>query len=453
MTSRSNKALILIALLAVISLALAFNRESRASETSSSAQQSAFSDQVSAITDPLASENLSPPAVPLNQGIANETCLACHAAPGMRTTLPSGETLVLTVDPEVYAGSVHGRQGYACVQCHTDIRDFPHRPLTAQTRRDVTLLYYQSCARCHQDKYEATLDSVHQKALAGGNKEAAVCVDCHGSHDVTEPDEPRTRIPQTCERCHSQIYAEYSESVHGEALLGEGNPDVPTCIDCHGVHNVSGPSTSPFRLFSPQICANCHADDELMTEYGINTQVFDTYIADFHGTTVIFDQEYPDQGTNTPVCIDCHGVHNMKRVDDTESQVIKQNLLTACQRCHPTASPNFADAWLGHYTPDADRYPIVYFVNLFYKIFIPVVLGGMGVFVIGDAGRRLINRRRSTKQKSAAGDQQSVDQQIDKPASEQSAGVPDHPKDELADRQSEVDNPQTAEPPPQEDSE
>lgn len=336
------------------------------------------------------------PGSPFEQGVANETCLACHGNPGMQTTLPSGEILYLTVDPQVYAESVHGKQGYACVQCHTDIRDYPHRPLTAQTRRDVTLLYYQNCARCHQDKYQATLDSVHQQALAEGNKEAAVCTDCHGYHDVAKPDEPRTRIPQTCERCHSLIYQEYAKSVHGSALIGEGNPDVPTCIDCHGVHNVSGPSTGPFHLYSPQICATCHADKELMAKYGINTNVFETYVADFHGTSVIFAQRYPGQETNKPVCIDCHGVHNMKQVDDAESQVIKQNLIHTCQRCHPAATPNFADAWLGHYTPDANRYPIVYFVTLFYQIFIPAVLGGMAVFVIGDASRRLINRRRKS---------------------------------------------------------
>jgi predicted CXXCH cytochrome family protein len=373
LTSLSKLGLAGLASLFAIVLALAVGGQSNAAQSSSSMD------------------------APPNQSVANETCLACHATPGMQTTLPSGEILALTVDQETYDNSVHGRQGYACVQCHTDIREFPHRPLTAQTRRDVTLLYYQNCARCHQDKYEATLDSVHQVALAGGNKEAAVCVDCHGYHDVTEPDEPRTRIPQTCERCHSSIYAEYAESVHGEALIGEGNPDVPTCVDCHGVHNVSGPSTEPFHLYSPQICADCHADQELMAQYGINTNVFETYVADFHGTTVIFDQEYPDQGNNTPVCIDCHGVHNMKRVDDAESQVIKQNLLSTCQRCHPTAGPNFADAWLGHYTPDANTYPIVYFVDLFYQIFIPTVLGGMALLVIGDASRRLINLRKAAR--------------------------------------------------------
>lgn len=329
------------------------------------------------------------------QGVANETCLSCHATPGMDTTLPSGEILYLTVDPEVFNNSTHGKNGYACVQCHTDISEYPHRPLEAQTRRDVSLLYYQNCARCHQEKYDATLDSVHQQALENGNEEAALCVDCHGYHNVTDPNEPRSKSPQTCERCHSLIYAEYAESVHGSALIGEGNPDVPTCIDCHGVHNVSGPSNSDFHLFSPQICAECHADEELMGKYGISTNVFNSYISDFHGTTVIFEQQFKGQKTNKPVCIDCHGVHNMKKVDEKESQVIRENLLTTCQRCHPSATSNFADAWLGHYEPSLERFPAVYLVDLFYKIFIPAVLGFMVLFVAGDATRRLINSRRT----------------------------------------------------------
>lgn len=345
----------------------------------------------------MASEQPDSLPAPNAQGVANETCLSCHATPGMETTLPSGEILFLTVDPETYNDSIHGHQGYACVQCHTDISEYPHRPLDAQTRRDVSLLYYQNCARCHQDKYDATLDSVHQQALDEGNPEAALCVDCHGYHNVVDPNEPRTLIPQTCERCHSLIYDEYQDSVHGSALIGEGNPDVPTCINCHGVHNVTGPTDAQFHLNSPQICADCHADDELMAEYGISTNIFNSYISDFHGTTVIFEQEVEGQETNKPVCIDCHGVHNMKKVDDAESQVMKENLLLTCQRCHPDATSNFTDSWLSHYEPSLEHFPAVYLVDLFYTIFIPAVLGFMVLFVFGDASRRLINRRREKK--------------------------------------------------------
>jgi hypothetical protein len=344
-----------------------------------------------------ASEPNNSPSATSGQTIANETCLSCHSTPGMQTTLPSGEILNLTVDPEVFNNSIHGKQGYGCVQCHVDITEFPHRPLEAQTRREVSLLYYQNCARCHQANYEATMDSVHSQALEQGNQEAAICIDCHGYHDVSDPNEPISKSARTCERCHSAIFAEYAESVHGSALIGEGNPDVPTCIDCHGVHNVSGPSNSDFHLFSPQLCAECHADEELMAKYGISTNVFDSYVSDFHGTTVIFEQQFKGQETNKPVCIDCHGVHNMQKVNEQESLVMRENLLTTCQRCHPEATANFTDSWLGHYEPDLEHFPAVYLVDLFYRIFIPAVLGFMVLFVFGDATRRLINRRRENK--------------------------------------------------------
>ncbi len=54
----------------------------------------------------------------------------------------------------------------------------------------------------------------------------------------------------------------------------------------------------------------------------------------------------------------------------------------------------FTDAWLSHYEPSPKAFPIVYYVNLFYLLFIPLVLGGMLFFVITDIYRRMKNRRR-----------------------------------------------------------
>ncbi|MES0343350.1 MAG: cytochrome c3 family protein [Anaerolineales bacterium] len=329
------------------------------------------------------------------QDIDNDSCLFCHEVPGKQMDLASGEVLYLTINGVSYITSAHGREGIACVDCHANITGFPHDPISASSIREFTLDRYTLCADCHQDKYDATLDSVHQKSLAGGNLEAAVCTDCHNPHNTQSPHVPRSRIPQTCERCHSQIYELYEESVHGSALIGEGNPDVPTCTDCHGVHSFEGPSDEAFHLFSPQICADCHTDETLMARYDVSTDVFESYVADFHGTTVIlFEETAPDQETNKPVCIDCHGVHNMRSVDDPESQVIKENLLSTCQKCHPDADENFPSSWLSHYQPSRENAPLVYYVNLFYKILIPVVIGGMLIFVISDGIRKMINKRR-----------------------------------------------------------
>jgi predicted CXXCH cytochrome family protein len=328
-------------------------------------------------------------------GIANEYCLSCHDTPGLRTLMPSGEELYIGVDSVMYYTSTHGRLGYACVQCHTDKKEYPHQEKTANTLREYSLQRYEFCKTCHLDKYEATLDSTHQNALDAGNPNAAICTDCHGIHNIGGTPHLRSNTPKICERCHFEIYKRYEKSVHGAALLEEGNPAVPSCIDCHGVHNITGPSTDDsFHLFSPDICAKCHADEDLMSKYGISTKVFQTYLSDFHGTTVVlFEKINPNQQTNKPVCIDCHGVHDMRKVDDPESKVIKVNLLSTCQKCHPDASANFPTSWLSHYVPTPEEAPLVFFVDLFYKIIIPVTIGGMLVFVGSDVYNKFTRNR------------------------------------------------------------
>jgi hypothetical protein len=332
-------------------------------------------------------------------------CLFCHNKPGLVRTLPSGEILSLTIDSGHFTNSAH--RDIFCSECHVSIVTFPHPDLQVNTLREYSVQMYTTCQKCHEEQYTKTLDSVHMRAMAGGNSNAAICTDCHNPHTqavLTSDDgvllpEARLSIPETCARCHSAIYETYKQSVHGTALTQEGNTDVPTCIDCHGVHNIADPTTNEFRLQLPQVCAKCHTDPAIMDKYGISTQVLNTYIADFHGTTVtLFEKTTPNQATNKPVCFDCHGVHDIKRTDDPVYGLqMKGNILLACQRCHPDATTNFPDAWMSHYIPSPTRFPIVYYVNLFYKFFIPAVIGSMVIFVISDIIRRLIERRKGVK--------------------------------------------------------
>jgi predicted CXXCH cytochrome family protein len=323
----------------------------------------------------------------------NETCMGCHGEAGLNVELASGEVLPLTVDHEIYRSSVHG--SLTCTSCHTNIDGYPHPKLTAGDRRSFQMERYQQCRNCHGEQYQASLDSIHARELAAGNRSAAICTDCHGAHNITKPDQPRQKISTSCQQCHSKIYEQYAGSVHGAALLDESNPDVPTCTDCHGAHTQEDPRTAAFRLKSPNICAGCHANGAMMQRYGISTQVFDTYVADFHGTTVtLFERQHPDQETNKAVCTDCHGVHEILAVTDADATVVKQNLLVTCQRCHPDATANFPASWVGHFEPSRTNYPLVYYVNLFYRILIPAVIGGMSLFVLIDFAGRIMRRVR-----------------------------------------------------------
>jgi hypothetical protein len=325
--------------------------------------------------------------------MSNAECLECHEDPTMILPLPSGEQVSLAVDRIVYGTSVHGQLGYACVQCHTDITGFPHPETDFEDARDMTVHMSQTCGECHTDAKGEYEMGAHAALQESGEKTAAVCADCHGSHSTEQFSAGRTAIARACQQCHASIYVAYADSIHGESLLNEFNVDVPTCVDCHVAHNNTGPTTEGFHLRSPELCAKCHANEELMSKYGVNTDVFETYIADFHGTTVsIFERTTPDQETNKPVCIDCHGVHDIQSPERTDSTVYKQNLLSTCQRCHEDATTNFSDSWLNHYEPDPENHTIVWIVDLFYSIFIPATLGGMALFVVTDFWRSRIKK-------------------------------------------------------------
>jgi hypothetical protein len=333
-----------------------------------------------------------------------EACLDCHGQPGLEMSFPNGDSRDVTIDPRAWEASIHGQTGLSCTDCHSSISGYPHPDIPDRSSRDFTLRLYTSCRLCHEEEFQKALDSVHMRALAAGNKKAAVCADCHNPHvqqRITDPDTgkllpaARLAIPKTCARCHGDIYAQYRQSVHGSALIS-GNPDVPTCIDCHGVHNISNPLTPEFRLASPLMCAKCHTDRQKMARYGLSTAVYRTYVADFHGSTVtLFERRHPDQATNEPVCFDCHGIHDIGNPEDPKKGLeIKANLLVVCRRCHPDATTNFPSAWLNHYIPGPQHNALVYWAGVFYKVLIPSVVGAMALFVVTDFVRRRRDRHR-----------------------------------------------------------
>jgi len=323
----------------------------------------------------------------------NSYCLVCHTDNTQDVFfLGDGTPRSINVNHNILANSVHGEdnpQGaLGCIDCHEGML-FPHQPVIAPNERVYSINKANICLNCHTEQIETLVDGVHYTALADGNLRAATCVDCHGAHDIQPPDEPRAEIAITCGNCHQIVFNEYVESVHGQGL-GAGDPNVPTCIDCHGVHGIQHPTTALFRNRSPQLCADCHADAELMDQYGISTDVFNSYLTDFHGMTVaLFQQKSPDTASNKAVCFDCHGVHNILSADEEGSTIIQENLLATCQDCHPDATTDFPDSWIGHFPTTFESHPFLFLVNLFYDILIPVVLGGFVLLVAIDIFGRI----------------------------------------------------------------
>ncbi len=339
-------------------------------------------------------------ALPARASIPAEQddCLGCHGSdPSQTMDLPSGEKLSLYVDQAVFAKSVHG-EILRCCDCHADKTGYPHDSKPFQTRRDVTVAYYEQCKSCHFANYTKTLDGVHFAVMAKGNRKAALCVDCHGFHDISRPTEPRARISQTCAGCHADVNKVYLKSVHGKGLTA-GNQDVPVCTDCHRAHDIADPRDGSLALRTPEICGRCHTDAKLMARYGLSTKVVDTYLRDFHGMSASLTRGHLKPGEKrdpktlvAAVCTDCHGVHDIARTDDPGSPVVRANLVKTCRKCHAGATDNFPASWLSHYEPSPEKAPLVWAVQLFYRLMIPFMIGGLVLQIALHLWRVVVNR-------------------------------------------------------------
>jgi hypothetical protein len=338
-------------------------------------------------------------ASPLTQETEKQ-CLKCHSDPKLSLILPDGEELSLYVSQDQLDHSVHKAKGIECEACHNGITGYPHPEQKYNSKRELSLNYYKTCEKCHADNYAKTQDSMHAQAAKEGNTKAPICTDCHGYHDTRKLDEPRTRrlmVSETCSKCHTDIAAAYKQSVHGAALTSEDNPDVPVCTDCHGVHNIQDPRTDQFRTQSPELCANCHANKEMMDKYNLSSDVYSIYKRSWHGVDIsVYKARWGAVWHDSAVCTDCHGIHDMRKTSDPDSKVNPKNLLATCQKCHPTAGPNWTGAWTGHNEISLERTPILFYVDKFYTSFTPFILWICIIYVVLQIIHAIVDRVRST---------------------------------------------------------
>jgi predicted CXXCH cytochrome family protein len=331
-------------------------------------------------------------------GLKQETekyCLSCHTDPNKSITLPSGEILSIYIETDTMHQSVHSQAGIECEACHVSITTYPHPSLEYTSHRDLSIAYYQVCQKCHPANYQKTLDSIHAQMAASGNPKAPVCTDCHGIHNIQTPDQPRSRISETCAQCHPAIVEQYKQSVHGAALIEDNNQDVPVCTDCHGVHNIQDPRTAQFRVKEPELCAGCHANSQLMSKYNLPANVYDIYKTSWHGVDLsVYKARWPTIWHDSAVCSDCHGVHDIRKTNDPASHVNPANLLATCQKCHPKAGPNWTKAWTGHNVVSLKRTPSLYYTKVFYAYLVPVILWICVIYVALQIIRASVDRVR-----------------------------------------------------------
>jgi protein-arginine kinase activator protein McsA len=255
--------------------------------------------------------------------------------------------------------SVH--TALTCADCHGGAMEYAvaAEALAAYRRGDSTTFDHGAsfrgkatraevpdrCGGCHADvewmnPYGLRIDQLarywtsgHGKAIKAGDDRAAVCTDCHGSHDILAGVEPASRthprhVPGTCATCHAdkalmddydlpvEVVHEYWRSVHGKLLIEQGDTGAPTCATCHGNHSATPPGFASVGA----VCGQCHA-----------------HAAKQFATSVHASQEF-HKG-----CVQCHGggegrhFHEIERITKPPGLLIERYAHLLTTEPKPTA--------------------------------------------------------------------------------------------------------------------
>ena len=321
----------------------------------------------------------------------DDLCLSCHAG------LTDAAGHAVAADLERWNESLHGSLGIACVDCHLDLDGaaMPHadrlqparcdgchvEPSAGQARGSHAALACsdchgahdmlsaadpqsaihhfaipQLCSRCHgtpEDSPERPSpfeDGIHGEALLdAGLLVAPTCVTCHGSHDVrpsSDPQSPthRSEVTASCGSCHAGLLRLHRDSVHGRAVEADGTGGA-SCVDCHAAHGIASTEADAWQLAVVEECGACHE------------QSLKTYQDTFHG-------QIKDLGfVRVAKCADCHGAHDILALDHPDSRVSAAHVVETCKSCHPGATANYASYDPHADADDVDRNPAVFWAK------------------------------------------------------------------------------------------
>jgi formate dehydrogenase gamma subunit len=250
----------------------------------------------------------------------------------------------------------NGVKAATCLDCHAPGGDMSNilpaaDPKSPINRKNLA----ETCGRCHGDKsamrgsgisdrpFLSYRESVHAQAIARGNLSAAVCTDCHNSHDVAPASNAQSsiakgNIPATCGKCHHTEANEFMQSIHGQAVT-RGVSRAPVCTDCHGIHNIMMPfdknTTAASVAVATDSCAKCHEGVALTQEFGVAGDRVSSYKDSYHGLASKLGSKVVAN------CASCHGVHNILPSSDPRSMISAENLQQTCGQCHVGAGANF----------------------------------------------------------------------------------------------------------------
>ncbi len=213
-----------------------------------------------------------------------------------------------------------------------------------------------SCSDCHDG--EGGLDRLGppHEILARSVHADLDCTDCHSGISLAKvdptSDKPHgERVPRVgaedCGGCHSEEVEVYQK--HGR-LAVKSDPDIPTCWDCHGAHDVLSSSDKESHVHPtnlPTTCRNCHADVDLVKRHEwLRDEPIKLYESSVHG------QASKKGLYASATCNDCHSAvdpngkrtaHRILGAGDRESTINHFNIPDTCGQCHPAVTHDYWD--------------------------------------------------------------------------------------------------------------
>ena len=274
-------------------------------------------------------------------GAANRDCLGCHSDPELRGTA-QGETVSLFVDEQTYNASDH--VGTACAQCHTGVNPSLRRPCETATSR-------VDCSVCHAAPVALYDSSAHGTLAAAGDPDAPTCQDCHAKHAEYDQRLPisttfPSNVPELCGRCHQE----------GETAATRVAEEYQEIVQSYEM-SIHGKGLLESGLVVTATCTSCHTahgelphDDPRSSIH--NDNVAGTCGECHHGIEEEFRTsihwpgvgEGADPEAELPACNDCHTSHTISRTDREDFRLL---MMDQCGRCHLEESETFFETFHG----------------------------------------------------------------------------------------------------------
>jgi hypothetical protein len=124
-----------------------------------------------------------------------------------------------------------------------------------------------NCVRCHLTAGRELTAPVKEFARSVHDFAKLSCNSCHGGNlkdDATAHENEHgfigTKLSAhiaACSACHTGPAEQFQRSKHFWDLTKRINRDYPTCVDCHGNHDVGKP---PPEFTLTNVCTDCHKD-------------------------------------------------------------------------------------------------------------------------------------------------------------------------------------------------